>query len=154
MGDWQLSSGSCLHPCQHIAWDVWMHHWMLCGGDDDLELWPVLYGNKVGNACVARPGVLDSLIDWLPMVGQSMTSCPLTLYRPMTSYGVMRLMFLYDQWPRTVSWVLTCLCVFPPEDSLVRTVHTCNSIHYTHRKLIMHILIEISTLMRQKLNVA
>ena len=48
-----------------------------------------------------------------------------------------------------------CLCVFPSEDSSsVRTVHVCNSIHYTHWKLAVHILIETSTLMRRKLNVA
>ena len=47
----------------------------------------MLYGNKDGNACVARPGVLNSLIDWLPMVGQSMTSCPLTAAR-MASFSV------------------------------------------------------------------
>ena len=82
-------------------------------------------------------------------------SWQLTLYRPMTPYGVMRLMFPYDQWRRTASWVLTCLWVFPPEDSgLARTVHASNSIHYTHRKLIVHILIETSTLTRRKLNVA
>ena len=47
----------------------------------------------------------------------------------------------------------TGLCEFPPEGSdLVCTAYTCNSIHYTN--LIVHILIETSTSMRQKLNVA
>ena len=68
------------------------------------------------------------------------------LYRPMTPYGVMRLMFPYDQWRRTASWVLSCLWGFPAEDSgLLRTVHTCNSIHYIYRKLTVHILIETKT---------
>ena len=47
------------------------------------------------------------------------------------------------------------LWVFPPEDSsLVRAAHACNSIHYTYRKLIDHILLETRTSMRQKLNIA
>ena len=46
---------------------------------------------------------------------------------------------------------LLAFACFP---GLVRTIHACNSIHYTHWKLIVHILIETSTLISWKLNVA
>ena len=72
----------------------------------------------------------------------------------MTLFGVMRLMLPYDQWRWTVSWVPTCIRVFLLEGSgLLRIVYMCNSIHYTHRKLIMHILIELVPRMSKKLNV-
>ena len=39
----------------------------------------------------------------------------LTLYRAMMLYGVIRLMFLYDQSRQMASWILTYLCGFPPK---------------------------------------
>ena len=69
------------------------------------------------------------------------------------TYGVMRLMFRipYDQWRQRRHEYTWLPLGFPPED-----IGLVCSIHYTHRKLIVHILIETtgSTLMRRKLNVA
>ena len=77
------------------------------------------------------------------------------LINSLPTNAVMRLMLPYDHWHWTASWILTCLCMFPPEgSSSVQTAYTCNRIYYTHWRLIMHISIETSTLMRQKLNVA
>ena len=45
------------------------------------------------------------------------------------------------------------LRVSPEDSGLVHTGHACNSIHYTHQKLIVNISIETSTLIRWKLSV-
>ena len=56
--------------------------------------------------------------------------------------------------PNGVMSTYLWLRVFPEGSSLVRTAHVCNSIYYTHRKLVVHILIETRTLMGRKLNIA
>ena len=91
---------------------------------------------------------------WLDLCTQCVASL-LTLYRPMTRFSVMKLMFPYDQWRVLASWIHTCVCKSFPEDSgELRTSFFGNSIHHTYRKLNCAYLRRDSVGMSRKLNEA
>ena len=77
-----------------------------------------------------------------------------TLYRPMTHFSVMKLLFPYDQWRVLASWLHTCVCKSFPEDSgELWTAFSHNGIHYTYQKLNCAYLWRDNVGMSRKLNV-
>ena len=71
----------------------------------------------------------------------------------MTHFGVMKLLFPYNQWHILASWIHTCICKSFPEDSgELWTSFFDNDIHHTHWKLNCVYLRHDSVSMIRKLN--